>query len=267
MERLAGRVEFDHVTFGYQEDQPVLNDVCFAAEPGQVIAVLGATGSGKSTLLSLIPRFYDPQGGRVRIDGLDARRFDLDDLRRNIGLVFQESFLFSATVAENIAFGHPDASREQIIAAAKIAAADEFIRELPKGYDSPLREAGADLSGGQRQRLAIARAVLLSPSILLLDDPTAAIDPTTEEEILEAMNNAMQGRTTFVIAHRLSTLRRADVILVLEHGRIVQCGPHDRLLEEEGPYRYAARLQVADDVSRRVLKLPPADLSQEGTRP
>ena len=254
--KVTGRVEFRHVTFGYDPGQIVLRDVSFCAEPGQVVAILGATGSGKTTLLSLIPRFYDPQAGQVLLDGNDVRRLDLDDLRRSVGIVFQESFLFSATVAENIAFGHPEATREQVETAAGIAAAHDFIRELPQGYDTVLREAGADLSGGQRQRLAIARAVLLQPSILALDDPTAAIDPQTEEEVMSAMARAMRGRTTFVIAHRLSTLQRADQVLVLERGAVVQTGTHEELMRQDGPYRVAARLQVADDTTRDILGSP-----------
>ncbi|MCE5279226.1 MAG: ABC transporter ATP-binding protein [Planctomycetaceae bacterium] len=251
--KATGRVEFRNVTFGYQKDQPVLQDVTFTVASGQEVAVLGATGAGKTTLLGLIPRFFDPQGGSVLIDGVDVRHVSLDDLRRNIGIVFQESFLFSATPAENIAFGRPQARPELIERAAKTAAAHEFIAALPQGYDTLLQEAGADLSGGQRQRLAIARALLLEPSILLLDDPTAAIDSRTEEEILSAMTAARKGRTTFVIAHRLSTLKRADLVLVLERGRIVQMGKHEDLMNQEGPYRQAAIHQVADDTSRRIL--------------
>ncbi len=229
------------------------------------MAILGATGAGKSTLLSLIPRFYDPNKGRVLIDGEDVSRYDLDDLRRSIGIVFQESFLFSQTVAENIAFGHPKASREQIEKAARIAAADEFIRQLPKGYDTMLSESGANLSGGQRQRLAIARAILLEPPILLLDDPTASIDPETESEILLAMHQAMKGRTTFVVAHRLSTLRRADHVLVLDKGRIIQRGTHEELMRAGGHYQYAAKLQQADSESRRLLGMTSQEIASEQT--
>jgi len=241
-----GAIRFENVSFGYNgTDDPELQDITFEARPGECIAILGPTGSGKTTLLSLIPRFYDPQRGRVLVDDTDVRHIDLDDLRRNVGLVFQESFLFSNTVAANIAFGHPTATREEIERAAKIAAAHEFIITLPKGYDTLLGEGGKDLSGGQRQRLAIARALLLDPTILLLDDPTAAVDPETEKEILEAIENAMRGRTTFIVANRMSTLRRAHRILVLEDGRIVQAGTHDELMAREGAYRRTAELQFA----------------------
>ena len=265
LERARGEVEFEAVGFGYgDEPDAALRDVSFRVEPGQTVAILGATGSGKSTLLSLIPRFYDPTSGRVMIDGTDVRDYDLDAVRRNIGLVFQESFLFSNSIRENIAFGHPDATREQIERAARIAAADDFIRhDLSDGYDTLLTEGGANLSGGQRQRIAIARALLLDPPILLMDDPTAAIDPETEHEILDAMARAMSGRTTFVVAHRLSTLRRADVILVLDHGRLVQAGTHEQLMSAAGHYQWAARLQSADAESRELLGMPrrsPADI-------
>lgn len=246
-------VAFENVSFAYRRNDPVLADINLSVQPGQLVAILGATGSGKSTMLSLIPRFYDPDAGRVTVGGHDVRKLDLDDLRRSVGIVFQESFLFSNTVAANIAFGHPDASPEQVIRAAKVAAAHDFIMKLPKGYDTILREGGGDLSGGQRQRLAIARAILLEPSILLLDDPTAAVDPETEDEIMRAMDNAMEGRTTFMVAHRLSTLRRADLVVVLDQGRIVQAGTHEELIQRKGQYRRAARLQLPDPEDTRVL--------------
>jgi ATP-binding cassette subfamily B protein len=256
--RALGRVTFDHVSFGYEPENLVLRDICFDAKPGQCLAVVGATASGKSTLLSLIPRFYDPLKGRVLVDGIDLRQLDLNDLRRNVGIVFQESFLFSNTVAANIAFGNPTAPRAAIERAAQIAQAHEFILGLRHGYDTVLGEGGSDLSGGQRQRLAIARAILLNPAILILDDPTAAIDPQTEHDIMEAMENAMRGRTTFVVAHRLSTLRRADWILVVDHGRIVQAGTHQTLLNSKGAYQRLASLQVVDEESLRLLDAAPA---------
>jgi ATP-binding cassette, subfamily B, bacterial len=244
----VGHVRFENVGFGYRADTPILSDISLDAKPGQRIAIVGATGAGKSTLLSLLPRFYDATAGRVLVDGIDVRDLRVDELRRNVGLVFQESFLFSNTVAANIAFGHPEATRQQIENAAKIAAASEFIEQLQHGYDTVIGEYGSNLSGGQRQRLAIARAVLLEPPILILDDALAAVDPETEHEILAAMESAMRGRTTFIVAHRLSTLRRADLVLVLEHGRIVQTGTHQELMEQDGHYADAALLQTSNEV-------------------
>ncbi|MFM8580812.1 MAG: ABC transporter ATP-binding protein, partial [Planctomycetaceae bacterium] len=241
--RLEGAVEFDAVSFHYQPDAAVLSGLSFRVQPGQRVALLGQTGAGKTTLLAIIPRFYDPTAGRILIDGHDLREFDVAALRRQVGLVFQETFLFSNTIAANIAFGRPDVSREDIERAARIACAHEFIEQLPQGYDTPLGEWGFNLSGGQRQRLAIARAVLLDPRILLLDDPAAAIDPETEQEILEALDRAMEGRTTFIVAHRLSTLRRADWVLVLDRGKLVQAGSPADLLQQPGYYQQAALQQ------------------------
>jgi len=244
--RLTGAIAFDHVTFGYDPGVPVLRDVAFEVKPGQVIGIFGMTGAGKTSLLSLIPRFYDPQQGRVLVDGTDVRDLDLDEFRRQIGIVYQESFLFSNTVAANIAFGSPHATVEQIERAAKAASAHEFIMAMPKGYQTVLGESGVDLSGGQRQRLALARALLLSPPILILDDPTASVDARTEHEIVTALRQAMAGRTTFVVANRLSLLRRADRILVLEGGRLTQTGTHAEIVRLDGPYREAAMLQLMD---------------------
>lgn len=252
--RLNGAVRFEDVSFAYSGAETVVRNINLEVKPGQCVAILGTTGAGKSVLMSLIPRFFDPTGGRLLVDGIDVRHLHLDDLRRNIGLVFQESFLFSNTVAANIAFGHPEATRAQVEKAARIAAAHDFILKLPKGYDTILGESGNTLSGGQRQRLAIARAVLLEPAILLLDDPTAAIDSETEHEIFEALDRAIAGRTTFIVAHRLSTLRRADFIIVLENGRIVQQGTHEQLMKEKGPYLHVANLQLIDSRDLQMLK-------------
>lgn len=247
---LRGEVHFENVSFAYGDPASgaptVLHDIELRVPAGACVAILGATGSGKSSLMSLVPRFFDPQQGRVLIDGIDARRYRLEDLRRRIGIVFQESFLFSNTIAANLAFGHPDATREQIERAARIAQAHDFITALPQGYDTILGEGGNTLSGGQRQRLALARALILEPSILLLDDPTAAIDSRTEHEIFAALESAIKDRTTFIVAHRVSTLRRADFIIVLENGRIVQRGTHDELMRAPGPYRSVAALQLVD---------------------
>ncbi len=243
---LTGRLVFEGVTFGYLPEASVLQDVSFEAAPGQVIGIFGMTGAGKSSLLSLIPRFYDPQHGRILADGRDLRDLDLDAYRRQIGIVYQESFLFSNTVAANIAFGSPHATQEQIERAARTASAHEFIVELPHGYETVLGESGVDLSGGQRQRLALARALLLEPPILILDDPTASVDPKTEHEIVSALRQAMTGRTTFVVANRLSLLRRADVILVLEKGRLLHVGKHDELVHLPGAYHETALLQLMD---------------------
>jgi len=250
---VRGSIRFEHVGFGYDKASPVLHDLSFEVAPGSCVAVLGGTGSGKSTLLSLIPRFYDPTCGNILLDGVDIKQLPLDFLRRNIGLVFQESLLFRNSVAQNIAFGNPDASQAQIEHAARVAGAHSFILELPDGYDTVLEEGAVNLSGGQRQRIAIARALLLEPKILLLDDPTTAVDPQTEHEVLEAMDAAIEGRTTLIVANRLSTLRRADWIVVLDDGRIVERGTHAELMANKGVYYRAASLQVADAESILLL--------------
>jgi len=244
--RLKGGIVFERITFGYVAEAPVLRELSFEAAPGRIVGIFGMTGAGKSSLLSLIPRFYDPQQGRILADGLDLRDLDLDAYRRQIGIVYQESFLFSNTVAANIAFGNPRATQDQIEHAARIASAHEFISELPHGYLTVLGESGVDLSGGQRQRLALARALLLEPPVLILDDPTASVDSKTEHEIVSALRHAMAGRTTFIASNRLSLLRRADVILVLEKGRLIEAGRHGELVRTPGPYRETALLQLMD---------------------
>jgi len=265
--RLRGRLAFAGVTFGYLPEASVLEDVSFEAAPGQVIGIFGTTGAGKSSLLSLIPRFYDPQRGRILADGRDVRGLELDAYRRQIGIVYQESFLFSNTVAANIAFGNPHATQEQIERAARTASGHEFIMAMPHGYETVLGESGVDLSGGQRQRLALARALLLEPPILILDDPTASVDPKTEHEIVSALRQAMTGRTTFVVANRLSLLRRADVILVLEKGRLLHMGTHDELVCLPGTYRETALLQLMDLTERNAGQcVSPAPPSAAQTR-
>ena len=234
---IQGQVSFENVTFRYfGSGEPVLKAISFSAEPGQTVALLGATGSGKTTIINLLPRFYDPSQGRVTIDGHDLREVTLDSLRSQIGIVLQETTLFAGTIRQNIAFGRPEASLEEITAAAKAAAAHDFIMSFPLGYDTPVGERGATLSGGQKQRIAIARALLLDPKILILDDSTSSVDLATEAEIQRALDILMQGRTSFVIAQRISTVVNADQILVLERGAIVARGRHAELMETSPIY-------------------------------
>ena len=242
---MKGEVRFEGVTFRYfGGGEPVLRDVTFEAAPGQRIALLGATGSGKSTIINLLPRFYDPSEGRITIDGHDLRQVKLDSLRRQIGIVLQETTLFSGTIRENIAFGRPDASDEDVIAAARAAQAHEFIMSFPEGYQTHVGERGATLSGGQKQRLAIARALLLDPRILILDDSTSSVDLATEALIQSALDNLMHGRTSFVIAQRISTVMSADKILVLDKGRVVAQGKHTELMENEPIYAEIYNSQI-----------------------
>ena len=233
---LRGDVRFEHVDFGYEDGHPILKDISLYAEPGQKIAFVGSTGAGKTTITNLINRFYDVQGGRVIYDGIDVRDIKKDDLRRSLGIVLQDTHLFTGTIADNIRFGRLDATQEEIEAAARIANADSFIRRLPQGYDTPVTADGANLSQGQRQLLAIARAAVADPPVLILDEATSSIDTRTEALIEKGMDQLMEGRTVFVIAHRLSTVRNADAILVLEHGQVVERGSHEALLAQKGEY-------------------------------
>ncbi len=245
LETVRGEVDFDKVTFGYDEDQTVLEQVCLHALPGQTIALVGPTGAGKTTIINLLSRFYDIRSGAIQVDSIDIRAVQRDQLRRRLGIVLQDSFLFSDTVMQNIRYGRLEASDEEVIAAAKLANADGFIRHLPQGYETLLSERGNNLSQGQRQLLSIARAILANPSILILDEATSSVDTRTETHIQEAMLRLMEGRTSFVIAHRLSTIRGADEILVINHGKIIERGTHQELLAQQGFYQrlYASQFR------------------------
>lgn len=245
-----GEVRFENVTFGYDPAKPVLRNVNLYIPAGRMVAIVGPTGAGKSTLVNLLSRFYDPQEGRILIDGMDIRDAKLASLRRQIGYVFQETYLFSDTVSANISYGRPGLTHGEIEAAARLAQAHEFIEQLPRGYDTVLGERGASLSGGQRQRLAIARAIVTNPRILVLDDATASLDSETEELIRKAMRFVMQDRTTFVIAHRISTARQADIVVVLEHGQVTQVGTHEELMQHDGHYRQIAYAQLSHEPQR-----------------
>lgn len=247
LETVEGRVEFHGVTFGYTPDRPVLRDVSFAATPGQLIGLVGPSGSGKSTLVSLIPRFYDPSAGTVTIDGIDVRDFTIRSLRRQIGFVLQDTQLFYAPIWQNLAYGKPDATRDEIIGAARLAQAHEFIEALPEGYDTLVGQGGLTLSGGQRQRLGIARAMVRDARILILDEPSSGLDSESERLVFEGLGRLLRGRTTFVIAHRLSTIRNADCILVLDQGRVVERGTHDELVALGGLYADMLRLQRPEE--------------------
>jgi len=248
VERVQGRIEMSGLGFRYGS-RAVIHDLDLTIEPGEMIGLVGHSGSGKSTLVNLICRFYDVTDGAIKVDGTDIRRFAVADYRRHVGLVLQEPFLFFGTIAQNIAYGKPDATREEIVAAARAAHAHDFILRLPHGYDSLVGERGQGLSGGERQRISIARALLIDPRILILDEATSAVDTETEKEIQKALDNLVQGRTTIAIAHRLSTLRKADRLVVMDRGEVVEVGPHDALMAKQGAYwrLYQAQLRQGDD--------------------
>jgi ATP-binding cassette subfamily B protein len=246
-----GRVAFENVTFNYDGDgsDPVLKGISFSAEPGQTVALLGTTGAGKSSLVHLIPRFYDVTAGRVTLDGIDVRDLAQDDLRRAIGVALQETVLFSGTIRDNIRYGRPDASEAEVVAAARAAQAHDFILSLPDGYDTVLGQRGVNLSGGQKQRIAIARALLIKPLVLILDDSTSAVDVETESKIQAALDEVMQQRTSFVIAQRISTVLKADKILVLDDSQIAAQGTHRELLASSRIYREIYESQLGNGVS------------------
>jgi subfamily B ATP-binding cassette protein MsbA len=245
-----GEVEFEHVSFAYENGYGTLNDVNLHVEPGQLAALVGPTGAGKTTITGLIGRFYDPQKGVVKIDGQDVRRYKLRSLRRQMSFVLQETLLFRAPVWQNIAYGKPEATREEILRAARLANADEFISKMPQQYDTMVGEKGVTLSGGQRQRIAIARAIIRNSPILILDEPTSGLDAASEELVFEALGRLMEGRTTIVIAHRLATIRRADVIFVIDHGTVVERGTHDQLLSEGGLYSRLHEIQFRPQITQ-----------------
>ena len=246
---VAGAIEFDRVAFAYDPAAPVLKDVSFSIDAGQFVGIVGPTGSGKSTVVTLIPRLYDVTAGRVLLDGVDVRDYKLDALREQIGFVLQDTVLFRGTVRENIVYGRPEASLSEIVDAAKVANAHEFITRMPNGYNSVVGEKGVTLSGGERQRIGIARALVRNAPILILDEPTAALDIESEKLVVEALERLMKGRTVITIAHRLSTIRYADKIIVIDGGRVAEKGTHDELLELGGVYAELHRTLVDSEES------------------
>ena len=255
--QFKGKIEFDHVNFSYDEKTPVLKDVNFSIEPGQVAAIVGPSGTGKTTIISLIPRFYDPQSGTVKIDGTDIRGYKLKSVREQISFVLQETLLFHATVWDNIAYGKPDASRDQIMRAAMEANAHEFLEKLPEGYNTMVGERGATLSGGQRQRIAIARAIIRDTPILVLDEPTSGLDSASEQTVIEALDRLMKGKTSIVVAHHLNAIRHADIIFVVKESELVEQGTHDELLASGGLYAELYKIQTSE-TARNLTEQPAA---------
>jgi subfamily B ATP-binding cassette protein MsbA len=258
-ETLNGEIEFDRIAFGYDPANPILTDLSLKIRPGQFVGIVGPTGSGKSTVVSLIPRFYDVQGGTVHIDGQDVRKYKLKHLRNQIGYVLQDTVLFRGTIFENIAFGRPEATKEEVIEAAKLANAHDFIMAMPLGYDTPVGERGLTLSGGQRQRIGIARVMIRNSPILLLDEPTAALDSESEKLVIDALEKLMKGKTVIAIAHRLSTIRDADLIAVVKGGIVAESGTHDELIAKNGLYAELHRTQF-DGGSDKVVSAAPINV-------
>ena len=244
--RFKGKIEFEHVNFAYDEKPPVLNDITFKIEAGKVAAIVGPSGAGKTTIISLIPRFYDPQSGRIKIDGVDIREYGLKSLREQISFVLQDTLLFHASIWDNIAYGKPDAEPQKVVRAAKLANAHEFIEKMPEGYATMVGERGMTLSGGQRQRIAIARAIIRDTPILILDEPTSGLDSSSEQAVIEALDRLMEGRTSIVVAHHLSSIRHADVIFVIKDSELVEQGTHQELLAAGGVYSDLYRIQTCE---------------------
>jgi ATP-binding cassette subfamily B protein len=249
-----GKIEFQQVTFGYEAENPILKNISFTVEPSQVAALVGPSGTGKTTIVSLLARFYDPVSGQVKIDGTNIRQYKLKSVREQMSFVLQETLLFRATVWENIAYGKPGAPTSEIVRAAKLANADEFISQMPDGYNSMIGERGLSLSGGQRQRIAIARAIIRDTPILILDEPTSGLDASSEQSVLEALNRLMKKKTCVVIAHHLETIRRADVIFVVKESEIVAQGTHDKLVAEGGEYADLYQIQSSASAEPAVLE-------------
>jgi ATP-binding cassette, subfamily B, bacterial len=254
--RFKGKIEFDHVNFSYGDETPVLKDITFQILPGQVAAIVGPSGTGKTTIISLIPRFYDPRSGQVKIDGTDIRRYTLKSVREQISFVLQETLLFRAPVWENIAYGKPDAPRKQIIRAAELANAHEFIEKMPEGYDTMIGERGVTLSGGQRQRIAVARAIIRNTPILILDEPTSGLDAASEQAVIEALDRLKEGKTSVVVAHHLGTVRHADIIFVVKDSELVESGTHEELLAAGGLYAESYKIQTSEGAEKTADEAP-----------